>query len=888
MKLKQYQADTLDVLRRFFEEARIAGPRNAYEAITQAPEQASRLGRYASAYTPLDRLPDIPYVCLRLPTGGGKTLLGAHAVAIARDAWVEKDHPLVLWLTPTNTIRRQTVQALKDTRHPYRQALDEAFSGRVRVIDIADFTHIRPHDLRDHCCIVAGTIQTLRVKSTEGRKVYAHNENLEPHFATIPESTPGLERLDNGGVKLSFANLLHVHRPLMIVDEAHNAVTGLTREMQARVNPCAIVEFTATPRDHRGRPLGNILHSVTARELKAEAMIKLPILLSEHDTWQGAVSGAIAARASLAERAKDDADYIRPLVLFQAQPKNQEVTVGALKTYLTEVERISPDKIAVATGNQRELDGIDLFDRACTIEYIITIEALKEGWDCSFAYVFCSVARIRSAVDVEQLLGRVLRMPYATRRQVSDLNKAYAFVSEPAFGASAQALADKLVAMGFEEDEARDHIESVQQELGGPGGLFAAHGEALPEFRHTVTASPETVATLKELEFDGVTVHDAGAGTIEIAVAGRLDNDLKEAILGALPKSQWSDFAHAFEKHRLGVTEPPPAAEQPAAGQDEEFKVPRLMSVVQGVLEFADTDIFMEDHDWSLLDHSPRLDDDEFAIRETARSFEIDLDGHHITYQFASEEEQLALNVDVEGWTPEALVLWLDRQVRQPDVRQSELIRWLRDLAGHLMNARGMHSSALMRTKFLLARKIRDKLESIRRKERETVYQRHLFSPEARVEVSFDHAFTFRHDMYRDQRRYRGRWKPRKHFLGADRVPAFDGVEDGEEFRCAQAIDSLPGLRYWIRNVARDPASFWLPTAAGRFYPDFVARLDDGRLLVVEYKGALLTDEPETREKRAIGTLWERGSGGEALFLMAEKTVDGKDVRRQLIEKIGL
>ena len=887
MKLKQYQADTLDVLRRFFEEARLAGPRNAYETITQAPEQASRLGRYASAYKPLDRLPDVPYVCLRLPTGGGKTLLGAHAVAIARDAWVEKDHPLVLWLTPTNTIRRQTVQALKDTRHPYRQALDEAFSGRVRVIDIADFTHVRPHDLRDHCCIVAGTIQTLRVRSTEGRKVYAHNENLEPHFATIPESTPGLERLDNGGAKLSFANLLHVHRPLMVVDEAHNAVTGLTREMQARVNPCAIVEFTATPRDHRGRPLGNILHSVTARELKAEAMIKLPILLSEHDTWQGAVSGAIAARASLAERAKDDADYIRPLVLFQAQPKNQEVTVGALKTYLTEVERISPDKIAVATGDQRELDGIDLFDRACTIEYVITIEALKEGWDCSFAYVFCSVARIRSAVDVEQLLGRVLRMPYATRRQVSNLNKAYAFVSEPAFGASAQALADKLVAMGFEEDEAREHVEPVQQELGGSGDLFAPDHEAPPAFRHVVVASPELASRLKEIERDGVTVHETGAdtdaGTIEITIDGRLDNALEDAILEALPESEWHGFSAAVEKHRLGVRERLSPAEQ-----DEEFKVPRLMSAVQGVLEFADTDTFMEDHDWSLLDHSPRLDEDEFAIRETARSFEIDLDGHRITYQFASEEEQLALNVDVEGWTPEALVLWLDRQVRQPDIRQSELIRWLRDLAGHLIDTRGMHISALMRAKFLLARKIRDKIEDIRLTERKTVYQRYLFASEARVEVSFDHAFTFRHDMYRDQRRYRGRWKPRKHFLGADRVPAFDGVEDGEEFRCAQAIDSLPGLRYWIRNVARDPASFWLPTAAGRFYPDFVARLDDGRLLVVEYKGALLTDEPETREKRAIGALWERESGGEALFLMAEKTVDGKDVRRQLIEKIGL
>ena len=886
MKLKGYQSETLAVLRRFFEEARVAGPKNAYEAITRAPEQADRLGRYAAGgYAPLNRLPDAPYVCLRLPTGGGKTVLAAHAVAVARDAWIEKDHPLVLWLVPSNTIRIQTVQALKNTCHPYRQALDESFSGRVRIFDITDFSHIRPPDLRDHCCIVVGTIQTLRVTNTEGRKVYAHNENLEPHFAGFPETVPGLERLpDGGGIKLSFSNLLHLHRPLMIVDEAHNAVTGLTREMQARVNPCAIVEFTATPRDRKGRRLNNILHSVSARELKAEAMIKLPILLSEHDTWQGAVSGAIAARATLAASAKDDADYIRPLVLFQAQPKNQEVTVDALKTHLTEVEGIAPDRIAVATGDQRELDGIDLFDRACAIEYVITIEALKEGWDCSFAYVFCSVARIRSAVDVEQLLGRVLRMPYAARRPLPDLNRAYAFVSEPTFGASAQALADKLVAMGFEEDEAHESIEPAELDFGESGAAVDRPEEAAPPFRHTFAGDPETVSALKALGRSGVMVREFDDGAVEIVVAGRVGGDLEEAILGVVPEVERPSFVAAVAAHRINLRDQPTAP----ADRGEELRVPRLMSAVQGALEFADTDLFMESHEWSLLDHSPRMDEGEFAIRETARSFEIDLDGNRIAYQFASEEEQLALDVDVEGWTPEGLVLWLDGQVREADIRQDDLIRWLRDLVGHLADTRGIHISALMRAKFLLARKVREKLAAIRRKEREAVYQRCLFAPAARVEVSFDHTFTFHKDMYRDQRRYRGRWRPGRHFFGPDRVPAFDGAEDGEELRCAQVIDSLPGVRYWVRNVARHPASFSLPVVAGRFYPDFVARLSDDRLLVVEYKGAHIAEGSDTAEKRTIGALWERESGGRCLFLMAEKTVDGKDVRRQLMEKTGI
>ena len=191
MKLKQYQTDTLAVLQRFLEEARVAGPKNAYDSITREPEQAKRLGRYRTDYTLLDGMPGAPYVCLRLPTGGGKTILAAHAIGVARDAWIEKDYPLVLWLVPSNTIRLQTAEALKNTRHPYRQALDEAFDGRVRVFDIADFTSIRPHDLRDNACVVVGTIQTLRVSNTEGRKVYAHNENMEPHFSTVPKSTSG-------------------------------------------------------------------------------------------------------------------------------------------------------------------------------------------------------------------------------------------------------------------------------------------------------------------------------------------------------------------------------------------------------------------------------------------------------------------------------------------------------------------------------------------------------------------------------------------------------------------------------------------------------------------------------------------------------------------------
>ena len=162
-----------------------------------------------------------------------------------------------------------------------------------------------------------------------------------------------------------------------------------------------------------------------------------------------------------------------------------------------------------------------------------------------------------------------------------------------------------------------------------------------------------------------------------------------------------------------------------------------------------------------------------------------------------------------------------------------------------------------------------------------------MFTPEARVETTFDAAFVFRDGMYADQRRYRGRWKPSKHFLGPDAVPAFDGAAGGEEEQCAQALDRLPEVTYWIRNVARHPASFWLPTATGKFYPDFVALLNDGRRFAVEYKGAHIADGPDTAEKRAVGALWEQRSEGKGLFLMAEKEHNGLGVWDQLRSKVA-
>jgi type III restriction enzyme len=891
MQLKQYQTDTLATLRRFFEEARLRGPKAAYEAITQETEQAKRLRGYGGKYEPLLGQEEMPYVCLRLPTGGGKTLLGAHAIGVAKDAWIEKDFPLVLWLVPTNMIRTQTADALNNPKHPYRKALDDQFGGRVRVFDIGDFGRIRPHDLAANCCIVVGTLQTLRVESTDGRKVYAHNEDLEPLFSQVPKRAPGLEPLGPevaakvGGhpddIRYSFANLCHLRHPLMIVDEAHKAVTGLSRTVQERVNPCAIVEFTATP--HKK---SNILHSVSALELKEAEMIKLPVRLEEHETWEGAVTGAILKRAELTDEAKRDrANYIRPIVLFQAEDKNREVTVDVLRQHLIETHHIDPKAIAVATGDQRDLDGIDLFKPDCPIEYVITVEALKEGWDCSFAYVFCSVANIKSSTDAEQLLGRVLRMPYAKRRKSAVLNKAYANLVSKSFAEAANTLRDRLVEMGFEESEAEANIEHEQGGL--DEGLWGERRRPKPAATITVDASAEALAAVKAAAPDKVKVETAPGAAPVITFTGFLRQAEKERIFAALPEKAASVVREAIANH-----EKEHAHSASPAELGEEFVVPRLMAAVQGELVFAETDVLTEYFEWSLADHSAQLTKAEFDVRDTSEAFEIDLDGDSLLVRHSDQSDQLMLDVPVDGWTTGGLVNLLAKQVRQADsaISHGDMIAWLSDVVAFLTGPRAIPLATLMRCRFILARKLREKIAAIRAEVRKGVYQRCLFAPEAKPELSLDSGFRFHDGMFAGAPCYRGtKYRFTKHYLGWDRVPGFDGKgddgADGEEFKAAQQLDSIGEVEFWVRNVAKHPDAFWLPLAGGRTYPDFVAKLKGGRLLVVEYKGDHLV--ADSGEKRAIGQLWQDTSQGNGIYVFAEKERDGMNVKQQLQAAIG-
>jgi type III restriction enzyme len=796
MKLKTYQQNTLDILRKFFENCRIIGAKDAYAKITSEPEIIARLAYLRNDYIRWDSIPNTPRVCLKVPTGGGKTIIAAHAVKIISDTWCEKENPFVLWFCPSDTIRRQTSEALKNPRHPYRITLDEQFESHVRIFDIDEKFNIRPADIENNACVIVSTIQAFRQGDTNKYNVYRHNEELEPHFTHIAET------------KFSFANLMHHHRPIVIVDEAHNVISDLSQEMQSRINPSAIVELTATP-----RPNNNTLYNVRAKELKEEEMIKLPIELREHLGWEQAVDEAIAKRAELEKAATNETEYIRPILLFQAQDKNGEIGVEALKKYLVETANIPANEIAIATGEQKELDGINVFSCDCPIKYIITVEALKEGWDCSFAYVLCSLANVQSNTAVEQLLGRVMRMPYAKSRKVAALNKAYAYVLSKRFGDATGAIVKKLKDRGFDDAEAAASVEQKSSEL---GGLF---GQTKP-----------------------MSLSDSS------------------------PVAKW---------------------EIPAK-QGEIFIVPKLMVYLQGEFVFAEPDIIFEEFDWDIAKFaSPKLEPYEFSIEPQGNGFVINLDGNQLKFSQSSEQLSMPL-VDVENWTVANLVAWLDKALQQDDIPQPKMMEWLRQMVDYLIETRKIKLSALMMTKYVLASKGKAKIENARSEARKQAFQTSLFKRESRVMLNFDNGFEFKEGIYDSEPLYQGNYKFAKHFLGAYKVPMIDGGEEGEEFKCALAIDNLPQVKYWLRNVSKNKNSFWLPTSTDKFYPDFVAMLNDGRILVAEYKGSHLIDSKDTKEKQMIGELWEKQTDGKGLFIIAEKSKDGLAMDELIRKKIGV
>lgn len=861
--LKNYQKDTLESLTSFLHASAVyKDVKRAYAESTL--EFFKQEGNYNDP-----GFPNIPYVCLRLPTGGGKTFLASHSIPIVCKEYLSRDFSLVVWLVPGNAILEQTYNCLQDNFHPYRQVLNEYFNGNVEILKVEDARSISKGTLQSNCTIIISTFASWRVDKTEGRKVYEQNGSLSSHFENLKnEQKENLEKVKDSNIVVpSLANVVYLNNPIFIIDEAHNARTELTFEVLKRLNPSCIIEFTATPKT-KGKDRSNVLYSVSAASLKAEDMIKMPIELLTTEDWQTTVSDAYKKQIELEQIAKEEekitGEYIRPIVLIQAQNDSQiesTINTNVVKDFLLGTLQIPQEQIAVATGTEKGIENKDLLSASEPIRFIITKQALKEGWDCPFAYIFCSVANVNSSKDVEQLLGRVLRMPKVQKKNKSELNRAYAFVSSNNFYNTAKNLRDSLIDSGFTTKEASELIEISERQL----SLGTFFGNIKIQLSSQIDAvlieklSPEVKSKI-ELNNDDKTI------ILKQEITESEKEEIKSLVKSENDKSV---IENTFQEIKLYSNRG-----QSPCKQGKKFTVPQLLIEFDGEWHPFDEEVLLLP-DWNLTKCDSSISEAELPVKVDAGQMgliDVDSLGNVYSYDAQTIQEELTSLIISSTMDKDGLIQWLVKECRHQSVSHSQIIVFITHCLENLIFSRNLSIDQLVFIRFRLRDTIRAKIKYHLAQGKKHGFQTLLFIEPfkikdkiSRFSIGQDFEFT---DIYFPADYYSGSFRFSKHYH--DRI----GDMNNEEAECALNIDINPNVEFWVRNLERQEFhSFWLQTPTDKFYPDFIVKLKDGTIVIIEYKGAHLSDTADTKEKNMIGEFYSTASEGKCRFLMLK----GKD-----------
>lgn len=833
---------------------------------------------------------EMPYICLRVPTGGGKTLLASYAVGIAKDELLHADQAVVLWLVPSNTILNQTVDALRDPLHPYRRALEMACAGPVEVVSIDEALSLSRAAVDGKTVVIVSTIQCFRVEDTTGRKVYDQNGAFSEHLQNVPadrlsDLLPGA----NGKPKPSLVNMLRLRRPIVIVDEAHNARTELSFSTLGNVLPSCIIEFTATPA--RSNTPSNVLHHVSAAELKAADMVKLPLRVITRDPTQkdALLADAITLRSDLEKLAVTEgqvtAEYIRPIMLIQADRVD---SCEPLRERLVSDFGISKEEIKISVGSLDELPGgEEIRSSKSPVRFIITVQKLREGWDCPFAYVLCSLKETRSSTAIEQIVGRILRLPGAKAKRNPDLNCSYAFSISPSIHEVLSELRDALESNGFTAAEADRIIIPIAQ-----GSLPLG---AQPK---TVTLEPGKeldleVAQVQVASLGGKVRLNSATGSLTILVPLDKEEEEKLASCASTPEAKQKVSAAVVLVREAEKTFGRSGATRSPSPYDLQldFTVPLLCVNEEGLLfEFEST--FLLEHPWKLSEKEAALSESYNPLaRPTGKSGLVDVSTRgEVTSAIVAEtpeadfvgalHQQVLQLGGIGDWKIENLIAWLDRHIDHDDIPSGESSEFLRKVINGLMARFTITDiTALAMDRFRLRDQIEEKIQQHRDSERKQAFTEWLL-PSSALTVSDQRTINFKEMSYEPSWLYEGGFQFQKHYFGQKPGELKEKRADGqltEEFKCAQFLDGLPQVKFWVRNLSKRSSSFRLQTSTQWFYPDFVCQLNDGRVLVVEYKGDHLWDQSE--EKRAVGEVWASRSGGKCLFVMPK----GNDL--SLVEK---
>ncbi|MBS6584371.1 MAG: DEAD/DEAH box helicase family protein [Subdoligranulum sp.] len=848
MELKKFQKQVISDLNRYCELL------NSTNSVVKAYndfwlEKGVRVG-FEAVPTYNNTIANTPHVCFKVPTGGGKTFLACNSLKTIFGNLPSKKAKVVVWLVPSDAILTQTLKNLSNPEHSYRQKIETDFNGRVQVYSkqqVLDGQQFNPTTVNEQLSIVVMSFDSFRIKNKEGRKVYQENGNLQQFakFITTPETL--IEGIDD----TSLIQVLNQLSPVVVVDESHHTTGDLSVEMLKNLNPCFILDLTATPRKN-----SNIISYVDAAQLKAENMVKLPVIVYNRPSQEEVIADAIDLRNRLDELAETNTDecYIRPIVLFQAQPRNAEnkETFDKLKERLVE-NGIPAEEIAIKTAEINEIKDKDLMSSDCKIKYIITVNALKEGWDCSFAYILATLANKTSTVDVEQILGRVLRLPYTKQNASKFLNLSYVLTSSNDFHATISKVIQGLNDAGFSDKDYRIAEEKsvvepvpkpVQQEI-----TLKSPTADVEEFLEFDSSALKAIIDERKQSDKPITAID------DMLASAEAKSDTYEEELKNLQSEPLSDLPLEIRSKVTTYRMYDKFKDEALALEIPQFYFQSensLFAFLEGGYQELVSKEFLSDG-FTLKDKGVDID-----FRTATESVaEIDVNKNETPkYRFMQEAESEYFKEMFKNQTPESRIKNCKYQIKQileksDFVAGSELTAYIDRV---VENMNGDELTALEKNVHGFATKIKDKINKLLDVHRRERFKHLLETGKIECLPSF---------------KLKSEINPGETFsLLSKSLYVAEQTMNPFERRVVEKVSSMPNIKWWHRNIERHEFCI---NGFINHYPDFIVMTNSGFIVMIEAKGEHLTSNDDSREKAELGKIWQAQAGGKFRYYMVSE-----------------
>lgn len=873
MELKRYQRKVLRDIEAFIDQCN--EKRNipmAYRSFWQnrgvEVAEGTELQPYQSS------IKGVPRVSVKVPTAGGKTFIACNALEKMFSA-LEVDKPkVVVWFVPSDPILQQTVRRLKDSADPYRQRIDALFNGAVGVYDKEELLNAKGFDpvtVKEQLTIAVLSIDSFAATDKESRRVRRENSEL----AEFGQD--------------SLMEVLAALNPVVIIDESHNFRSNLRTETLRDINPSFILELTATPRE-----TSNVISFVDAKQLKDEHMVKLPVIVYNQRNKTDLMLNAIQLRNNLEQQAieaeQNGGKYIRPIVLFQAQPRTSDdsETFDKIKDNLVEMG-IPAEQIKIKTAGKDELKGLDLMSRDCPVRYIITVNALKEGWDCPFAYILASLANRTSKVDVEQILGRILRLPYTKDSDCEFLNMGYVLTSSNDFEQTITGIIDGLQNSGF---SAKDY-RAVEPEQTNVAPSYSPTKQ--PSLFDTPEEKPEEG---NAPEFNPADVVDVKAAK-EVLAKTSDEKKQPETIAEILSAAshQNKDFTQKMEdeaKDDRPITIPVKAKASNEARiktHFEDIASSVALPIFESRQKLTNKVLFDEttnEYVWVKLEKE-----------HLYRGFDISKQDKNIQWNWAAST---AVRIDLEQRNENEFVpkSWL-LNTRQMDAFKSYIATLAPD--GKISQLSATIASSLYGldciTQPMLVQYIKDVIGNLDSEKLSQLTDNlgstiELFREKIRRMLSAYAAMQF--NKLRDMGVIRTR---EAHNLPKVINPApidrhsiskslytEEGSFNDFEAEVIRQVSALGNVEFWHRNLERGKG-FYINGNINH-YPDFIVRLKSGITVLIETKGDD-RDNSDSEEKLRLGKAWETESGKMYRYYMVfdhNDNLDGAITLPELIDRV--